>query len=689
MGRGSKIGFGLTLCVIALAIAVPATAQELPALYYGSVQVVGPERTVGVPPGSVIAAFFNGDERGSIEVVQRGVYGNPPHEYLVVPKRVEDHIPDGSVIRFRVNGFWANETVVFQSGDVREVNLTVNDSVAPASSVGAISPYWRTSVPFTINATASDALSGVARVTLWYRHSADNSGWGSWTLFENDTAGPWSWTFTAPEGDGFYQFYSTARDDVGNEESPPPVADAACAVDTTPPVIASVEASGISSSSAVITWTTNENATSVVEYGTTTGYGLTRGDNALVVSHTVILTGLSPATTYHYRVRSADALGNENVSADRTFTTSAIPVPDFTISVSPRSGSVMQGGSTSATVSVTSVDGFSSAVSLSASGLPSGATATFSPPSGTPSFTSTIAITTVSTTPAGTHAITITGTGGGKIRSTTFTLTVEAVVPRKAMLTVDTAPIKGRVYVDGSLWGIAPQMRQLDPGTYTVTFGDYLGYLTPSPQVVTLAEDESRTVTGVYAAVPVGIVENQSPTYDIPPLGRGENATVCVENTVISEITLEAESDISGASITVQQFTERPASIAIAAPGAAYRYLNVVVENLTDAQIRSVTILFSVEKSWMAANSIDISTITLNRYDAVTSTWTSLPTIFVGEDEERAYFLAVSPGLSLFAISGEPVRPRPFPWGPAVMAVIVFIAVAVILAVLRRAPPRE
>lgn len=126
------------MLIIVLATAGLATAQELPALYHGSVQIIGPERTVGAPPGAVVAAFFNENEKGSIGVIQQGVYGDPPYDYLIVPKRAGDHIPNGSTIKFRVNGVWANETVIFQSGDVRQLNLTVNDTVAPTSSVNAI-----------------------------------------------------------------------------------------------------------------------------------------------------------------------------------------------------------------------------------------------------------------------------------------------------------------------------------------------------------------------------------------------------------------------------------------------------------------------------------------------------------------------------------------------------------------------
>lgn len=97
--------------------------------------------------------------------------------------------------------------------------------------------------------------------------------------------------------------------------------------DTVPPVISSVAAGSITSSSGTITWTTSEPATSLVEYGTSTAYGLQTTENLVLAgSHQHLLTGLQASTLYHYRVLSRDAAGNLSVSADRTFTTSA-PAP--------------------------------------------------------------------------------------------------------------------------------------------------------------------------------------------------------------------------------------------------------------------------------------------------------------------------------------------------------------------------
>ncbi|TRZ49444.1 MAG: hypothetical protein D4S01_08585, partial [Dehalococcoidia bacterium] len=77
--------------------------------------------------------------------------------------------------------------------------------------------------------------------------------------------------------------------------------------------------------------------------------------------------------THTIDVRAQDASGNSAIVSDTlTVYTVAPPVPDFSVSVSPSSGSAVQGESATATVSVSSIEGFSSTVSLSASGLPSG-----------------------------------------------------------------------------------------------------------------------------------------------------------------------------------------------------------------------------------------------------------------------------------------------------------------------------
>ncbi|MBA4150529.1 MAG: immunoglobulin domain-containing protein [Verrucomicrobia bacterium] len=91
--------------------------------------------------------------------------------------------------------------------------------------------------------------------------------------------------------------------------------------DTTPPTISGVTAGSVTAFSAVIAWTTDENASSVVEYGTTLPYGSAVSDTNRVTNHSMPLNGLSASTTYQFRVRSTDANTNEAVSANFSFTT--------------------------------------------------------------------------------------------------------------------------------------------------------------------------------------------------------------------------------------------------------------------------------------------------------------------------------------------------------------------------------
>ncbi len=105
--------------------------------------------------------------------------------------------------------------------------------------------------------------------------------------------------------------------------------------------------------------------------------------------------------------------------------------PDFTVSISPPSRSVTRGQSTSYTVTVTSVDGYTGTISLSLSGLPRNSTGSLGPSSvhltSGCSVTSKLNVTTTGSTPTGTHTLTVTGRGS-KTRSATASLTVQQPV---------------------------------------------------------------------------------------------------------------------------------------------------------------------------------------------------------------------------------------------------------------------
>ena len=88
-----------------------------------------------------------------------------------------------------------------------------------------------------------------------------------------------------------------------------------------PPVIASITVTNVTGSSATVSWNTNEDASSFVEYGTSS-LGQVAGSGALTSSHAFTLTGLTGPATYQFRVRSSDAYRNVAVSALSTFVTS-------------------------------------------------------------------------------------------------------------------------------------------------------------------------------------------------------------------------------------------------------------------------------------------------------------------------------------------------------------------------------
>src|SRR5271165_4022374 len=100
--------------------------------------------------------------------------------------------------------------------------------------------------------------------------------------------------------------------------------------------------------------------------------------------------------------------------------------PNYSISASPASLSIAQGNQGTSTLTTTVSGGFNSAITLSASGLPSGATVNFAPnPIPVPgSGSSTMTMTVGASTPVGTYPITVTGNGGGVQQSATVSLTV-------------------------------------------------------------------------------------------------------------------------------------------------------------------------------------------------------------------------------------------------------------------------
>jgi len=89
-----------------------------------------------------------------------------------------------------------------------------------------------------------------------------------------------------------------------------------------PPVIYDVGTAAVGPTNATVLWFTTNASDSQADFGESTLYGhASILDSALVSTHTVTLIGLTPGTTYHYRVKSRHAGGVQALSPDYTFTT--------------------------------------------------------------------------------------------------------------------------------------------------------------------------------------------------------------------------------------------------------------------------------------------------------------------------------------------------------------------------------
>jgi predicted RNA-binding Zn-ribbon protein involved in translation (DUF1610 family) len=171
----------------------------------------------------------------------------------------------------------------------------------------------RAQVDLMLKATDPDPASGVYMMQF----SNDGSAWTDWEPFSSQR------TYTLPGPDGPKSVYFRVEDRASN------VADAASSsiiLDTAPPVLSGVRVVGITDNSAIVTWSTDEDADSGVDFGLTSAYGSSKLDPAFTSAHSVPLAGLAASTAYHFRVYSKDQAGNAPAySGDYVFITAATP----------------------------------------------------------------------------------------------------------------------------------------------------------------------------------------------------------------------------------------------------------------------------------------------------------------------------------------------------------------------------
>jgi hypothetical protein len=226
--------------------------------------------------------------------------------------------------------------------------------------------------------------------------------------------------------------------------------------------------------------------------------------------------------------------------------------PDFSLSASPASATVTAGGSAAYTVTVTPANGYADDVTLSAAGLPPGASASFSP--NPASGTSTMTVTTTGATPAGTSTITVTGTDGSLTHTTSVQLVVQ--VPDFAI----AATPSSRSVTQGSGTTYTATVTPTGGFAGTVTLG-VSGLPTGaagsfSPASLTSSGSSTLTVT-TAASTPAG-------TYTLTVTGT--SGSIVHSTTVTLVVTAQAQFSLSASptSATIPRNSSAVYTIAIA-----------------------------------------------------------------------------------------------------------------------------
>lgn len=316
---------------------------------------------------------------------------------------------------------------------------------------------------------------------------------------------------------------------------------------------------------------------------------------------------------------------------------------DFTIASSPSSVSVTQGAFGTSTITTAVSGGFNAAVGLTATGLPAGATAAFSPTSiaAPGSGSSTLTLTTTTSTPVGTYPITVTGTGGGTTHSTTVSLVVTAASGGVTTLTNGT-PVTGLSGATGS-W-------------------QYFKLTVPSGQT-SLAIATSSGTGDVDIYVKLG-AQPTSTTYDYRSIVSGNNDSVTVTNPAAGDwyIGLFGYAAYSGVTLTAtysgSSGDTTPPTTSITAPtsGATVSGTTVVtasasdnvgvtkVEFYLDGALASTVTTSPYSWSWNTTASSNAShSLSTKAYDAAGNVGTSA-TVTVTVSNATAQQLLGNPG---------------------------------------------
>ena len=232
--------------------------------------------------------------------------------------------------------------------------------------------------------------------------------------------------------------------------------------------------------------------------------------------------------------------------------------PDFGLSASPTSVLVIQGNSITTNVTVNQQNGFTGSVTLSATGLPSGVTAVFSPNPTTSSSTLTLSATGTAT--PGNVIVTILGESGSLTNATSLSLTVAPLINGSQISLTPSALSFGTVVVESSS---AAKKATLTNNSSTTM---YFSSITTSANFSqtntcggTLAAGKSCTISVIFTPTQVGSLTG---TLYVNDNGTNSPQTVSLSGTGKAQATLTPASatysaTVVGKSSAAKTFTLR------------------------------------------------------------------------------------------------------------------------------------
>ncbi len=230
-----------------------------------------------------------------------------------------------------------SNTLTLDSFTVDTTAPTTPGTPSTPSPTNNTSPSWNWT-------TSNDNGTGLADPAYEVQYSQDNTFNSG---VSTDTTNNLPFELPTTLTDGVWYIRVRAVDLANNHSSYS--GNGTVVVDSTSPVASNISVTSNTDTSAHITWSTNENSDSYIEYGISLSYGSSSSTSASSMSHNTTITGLTPGTVYHYRVVSTDSTGNVSNSSDQTFLTddndSQPPqdtdsdgIPDSTEDVGPNGG---------------------------------------------------------------------------------------------------------------------------------------------------------------------------------------------------------------------------------------------------------------------------------------------------------------------------------------------------------------